>query len=161
MAEVKPDTTTDMETAAKLPFMTGKWVKDNEAIELQKLLGRTIPAPAERPAILDNLHALGHLGITGMVETLFLEQKLWWPGLRHDVEELVNNCADCQRYNRRVQGWLPPDAVSDQRRTMGLASDRPLGGPTGIGGRVQTRSRVRGPVFGLYAAPAPEIEGGD
>ena len=49
--------------------------------------------------VLDKLHE-GHQGITKCRERA--KTSVWWPGLRKQLEELVNNCSTCikERVNR-------------------------------------------------------------
>jgi len=66
----------------------------------------------EKRRIVRNVHdspVYGHPGISRTTD--FVERQYWWPGLRKDVQQYVQGCADCQRNkvnNRPTRASLQP-----------------------------------------------------
>jgi transposase InsO family protein len=75
--------------------------------ELVDLLGKRIPPPEERPAIISAAHARGHYGPSVVISHLFQSQGLWWPSLRADVVEALKHCTPCLKYNIKKRGYHP------------------------------------------------------
>ena len=47
-----------------------------------------------------------------------IKRDYWWPGMRKDVDQYIDNCYACQRSKARrdkYNGLLQPSAISDQR----------------------------------------------
>lgn len=75
---------------------------------------QVVPPSSLRKRILTLAHQ-GHPGITRMQAALKAEY--WWPGLRHDVERVVNECTTCHSVDKSAkvqQGPLQPVQYPDK-----------------------------------------------
>ena len=93
---------------AHLAPITKSIQRNLEKEELMKALGKTIPEEKVRQAMIEKVHAEGHLGILGTVSKLYNTYHVWWPSMRHDVERVVGHCTACQKYSVRRYGFHPP-----------------------------------------------------
>ena len=72
---------------------------------------RLVVPKGERQAMLSILHQ-GHLGIEKCLDRA--KRSVFWPGLRHDLEEYISSCDICIKHQRRQQREpLLPHAVPD------------------------------------------------
>jgi hypothetical protein len=91
-----------------------------------------------RQGIIRDMHNAPLAGHVGMQKTLqAVSRVFWWPGLRRDVKEYVNNCHACQTNkasNQRPAGLLQPLPIPERRWecvTMDLITSLPET-PTGL-----------------------------
>jgi len=86
-----------------------------EGVELYTLDGKVVVPRALQARIVEWYHKyLGHPGSTRLMETI--NQTLWWPSLRKDVEQHVRTCRTCQlqkRTKNKKYGHLPPKEAED------------------------------------------------
>jgi hypothetical protein len=61
---------------------------------------KVVPHLEERPAILANLHGLGHYGFNAFVTAV--TANYWWPKLREDVRTFLKQCTICQEWDREA-----------------------------------------------------------
>ena len=60
-----------------------------------------------RPGLLKALHS-GHPGVVSML--LRANESLWWPGLKHDIEDVRARCLQCHE-NLPLQAKEPRKGV--------------------------------------------------
>ncbi len=79
-------------------------VKDELSVHKGLLLrgSRLVIPRTLRPGVLEKLHS-GHQGVTKCRERA--RQSAWWPGMRKELEDVVNNCSVCCKH--RVQHAEP------------------------------------------------------
>jgi transposase InsO family protein len=98
-------------SAVTLPFLAPlalDTASTNTREELMKLLGKRIPAESDRVRIIREIHAMGHYGVRAVVERIYNDHCLWWPGMRDQVAKELAGCATCQKYNSQKRGYHPP-----------------------------------------------------
>lgn len=69
-----------------------------------------IPA-AMRSSVLNKLHE-GHLGLVKCRERA--RQSVWWPGLRHQLKEIVLNCRTCIKERQNPKEPLMPSQFPER-----------------------------------------------
>ena len=72
--------------------------------------GFKVPLLAERMPLLERYHSFGHHGRDQLLRQLDAN-KLWWPGRRLDIEELMNDCVSCITHNITRDGYHPASSV--------------------------------------------------
>jgi transposase InsO family protein len=86
-----------------------------EGVELYTHTGRVVVPRTLQTRIVDWYHEyLGHPGATRLLATM--NQTLWWPSMRQDVERHVRTCRKCQlckRTTTKKYGHLPPKEAED------------------------------------------------
>jgi hypothetical protein len=102
--------------AVKSSESTKNYLKQTlEGVELYTLEGKVVVPRSLQADIVAWYHKyLGHPGSTRMVATI--NQTLWWPSLRKDVEQLVRTCRSCQlnkKTKNRKYGHLPAKEAED------------------------------------------------
>ena len=92
----------------KLPAAVHPYYSVASEISVQQGLlmrgGRIIIPPSLRQEILGKIHA-GQQGITKCRERA--RQSVWWPRMSKELENLVKNCTECCREQRRHQPLIP------------------------------------------------------
>ena len=73
--------------------------------------GAIIPPLEERTEIILKQHLLGHFGRDAIYRALF-QKKLWWPNMRSDIHEVVNDCDPCTRYTVTKAGFYPASFIT-------------------------------------------------
>jgi transposase InsO family protein len=81
---------------------------------------------SKRQAVIEDAHALGHIGANAMVKHIHSLQKTW-PHLAKDCLEYVQRCQECQRVNIARKGYHPLSAIHAQLPGEHMAVD--LTGP--------------------------------
>lgn len=82
----------------------------------QKLLlaqedrGKTVPPPETQKKLLERAHA-GHFGETAMYQQIY-HQGWWWPHMRTDIKNLVENCTDCRKFTVFKHGFHPAQSIT-------------------------------------------------
>jgi transposase InsO family protein len=87
---------------------------------------KVITNKAERDAILDKVHTLGHFGTNVMVKNIHADH-VTWPHLTEDCLAWVKKCPECQRNNIAQKGYHPLKAIHAQLPGEHMAVD--LAGP--------------------------------
>ncbi|MFI5421911.1 MAG: DDE-type integrase/transposase/recombinase, partial [Nitrososphaerales archaeon] len=81
---------------------------------------------ADRQAILEKQHALGHLGVTAMINGIH-EQGYHWPQLAKQCAQICRSCKQCIRFNISRVGYHPLRPISSDKPFDHVAID--LAGP--------------------------------
>jgi Integrase zinc binding domain len=71
-----------------------------------------VPQIEERHAIITNEHNKGHFGVKTIINNLWKDMRVYWKGIRKDVQDLVQDCEACQRYNYSRHGFHPMRSVN-------------------------------------------------
>lgn len=72
---------------------------------------RIVIPPTLRPEIQKKLHS-GHQGMTKFNERA--KQSVWWPGIRKDLNDLVENCTICCKHRPQHVEPLMPTPLPDR-----------------------------------------------
>lgn len=95
-----------LSTSSSISNTSSKSVSQEKIIDIKEKLGFRIPPINEREDILHREHNWGHFGQSAMLKSL-LQQNIWWPTIRKDIEETVKLCSSCQQYTIRHTGYHP------------------------------------------------------
>jgi transposase InsO family protein len=69
-------------------------------------IGKNVPPPESRPLLMANVHHEGHFGVELMFKKLW-NNNIFWPTMRKDLRETLENCVACQRFNIAQEGYHP------------------------------------------------------
>ena len=72
--------------------------------------GMKILNETERIELVAKAHALGHFGVESM-HTELLKQHYWWPKMRESLQETVQSCIACMRFNASETGYHPLQSI--------------------------------------------------
>jgi transposase InsO family protein len=72
--------------------------------------GCRIPPPSERADLLKKTHQVKHQGVKAIERELYA-QRIWWPGMRYDIEVEVGSCPACIQHTVVRAGWHPARSV--------------------------------------------------
>ena len=70
------------------------------------------PPESERIALIRQVHARGHFGREAIRNRLVFDDKLWWPNMNKDIEEVLGTCDRCLQYTVTRSGFHPAKSVS-------------------------------------------------
>jgi transposase InsO family protein len=87
---------------------------------------RQVVPEADRAAVLQEVHELGHFGANAMVDSIH-ESNRTWPNLKQDCLDHVSKCTSCQRFNIAKRGYHPLHPIHSQLPGDHMAMD--LAGP--------------------------------
>jgi len=73
--------------------------------------GRRLPDVKKRTELVTTAHARGHFGEKAMLSYIDREG-YWWPKLRADIANEINECPDCQRFSAYTFGYEPARSIS-------------------------------------------------
>jgi len=76
-----------------------------------ELRGYQFPSIFEQEEIIQRHHALGHFGLKLMLDKIH-EEGFYWPKMRKDIETVIKNCQQCQRYNIEKEGFHPARSIT-------------------------------------------------
>ena len=94
----------------------------------------TTPEEAERNNIINEEHQLGHFGTETMLRNLWKDRKVYWEGMRKDVEKVTSTCEPCMRYNIARHGFYPQRSIEAEGPMDHLAIDLGQPGATTVEG---------------------------
>ena len=83
--------------------------KESEADQLRIALerrGMQAPPEDERLTLIQEQHSKGHFGEIGIYRALF-NRKLWWPKMRENIKQVVQECRPCMQNTVMRGGWHP------------------------------------------------------
>ena len=72
--------------------------------------GKVIPSLEKRIHLIESAHRLGHFSVEVMFRQLWNEG-YWWIGVRKELQEAVNLCIGCLRFNIVREGFHPLQSV--------------------------------------------------
>ncbi len=79
-------------------------------LELEKR-GMTMPkSEAERKALVEAEHAVGHFGIDAIYKGLHAKH-IWWPGMRKTITSVVQDCHACNVFTVTKKGYNPSNFI--------------------------------------------------
>ena len=78
---------------------------DAQLLLLQESMGKKIPPPEQREALIDQAHSFGHFGREAIYARLN-DDGIWWKGMRGQIQAYIKHCPPCQRFHRG-QAWIP------------------------------------------------------
>jgi hypothetical protein len=84
--------------------------------------GKTIPAEASRPQILQEIHAQSHEGGDTMYKKC-IDANLFWPRLKNDCDEAASSCSECLKYTITKRGFHPQTSVLSSQPMSHVAID--------------------------------------
>jgi hypothetical protein len=86
---------------------------NNDSTNLQiqlELRGKIAPPESERETIIQLEHDKGHFGREAIFKQLW-HNNYWWPGMRKDIQDVVNNCDACLRFSVGKAGFHPSSFI--------------------------------------------------
>lgn len=102
------------ESATTQPAASEKPATDEQTkliVALERRGKRAPPTEAERAALIEEQHSLGHFGREAMFAALW-HRDIWWPSLRADIDKRLKECMPCLQHNVSKKGFHPSQAVS-------------------------------------------------
>ena len=75
-----------------------------------ELRGLQLPAEGERRSMVEKCHAMGHFGVTKMMDKI-RENGYWWPKMKSYIEKEINSCQTCLRFNIEKEGYHPAKSI--------------------------------------------------
>ena len=128
IANILPDILSRLfPSSAKLPNM--------DLIGSAHQQDRVIHLPSDRRvAAMEEAHLQGHFGVGATLARL-IQLGQTWPGMRRDVELLINRCVPCQRFSIVRQGFHPLNPITSGRPMDHVAVDTALSFPVSVVGK--------------------------
>ena len=80
-------------------------------VELETRGKRCPPSAAERSELIQLAHIVGHFGREAIFRRLFADG-YWWPDMRKEIQEELNNCDVCTRFVVVKSGFHPAQFIS-------------------------------------------------
>jgi hypothetical protein len=80
-------------------------------VELERRGKRCPPSDAERSEMIKRAHAAGHFGREAIFRRLF-NDGYWWPDMRKEIQEELNNCDACTRFVVVKSGFHPAQFIT-------------------------------------------------
>jgi transposase InsO family protein len=90
---------------------------------VREINGIEIPHEHERELILKREHSKGHFGVDIMLANLWADQKIYWPGIRQQTQQLLSQCEACIRYSTAKLGYLPLRSINAELPMDHIAFD--------------------------------------
>jgi len=81
-----------------------------EQLELEKRDKKYL-APEARIPFLEREHLMGHFGRDAIYAKVFTGHGFWWPGMRTDIESVLQNCDACLKHNVTKRGFHPAQSI--------------------------------------------------
>jgi transposase InsO family protein len=72
--------------------------------------GKVIPTDDAKAGLIRGVHLAGHNGVEAMFRKLWADN-WWWPKMRSDLKQEVNECVPCQRYTVIREGYHPSMSI--------------------------------------------------
>jgi len=110
---------------ARIRSKSGRYAYIDDHLVHQKT-GKPIPEVNKRAGIIQNLHKLGHFGVTKTIH--MVQQRYWWWGLTDMVKQEVKNCKHCKllRHTFNEPAIMTPIPVHSAFHKVGLDLVGPL-----------------------------------
>ena len=83
---------------------------EQKLILAQEDRGMVVPDRDKQKQLLTQAHAAGHFGEKAMYHHI-QQQGFWWPYMRKDIGQIIQDCNDCQRYTVVQHGYHPARSV--------------------------------------------------
>lgn len=80
-------------------------------VELERRGKRCPSSDDERSELIKDAHALGHFGREAIFRRLF-NDGFWWPDMRNEIQEELNNCDVCTRFVVVKSGFHPAEFIT-------------------------------------------------
>jgi hypothetical protein len=83
-------------------------------VEMEK---RGFKRPATKEECIrevETAHLFGHFGRDAIFKNLLMKKQMWWPGMRNDIEHVLQNCDQCTRYVVGKRGFHPAQSIRSQ-----------------------------------------------
>jgi len=81
------------------------------AVELERRGKRCPPTEVERSELIKKAHSFGHFGREAVFRRLF-NDGFWWPNMRKEIQEELNNCDVCTRFVVVKSGFHPTQFIT-------------------------------------------------
>ena len=119
-----PDDASETEKA-RIRSKSGRYAYIDDHL-VHKKTGKPIPEVNKRAGIIQNLHKLGHFGVTKTIH--MVQQRYWWWGLTDMVKQEVKNCKHCKllRHTFNEPAIMTPIPVHSAFHKVGLDLVGPL-----------------------------------
>jgi hypothetical protein len=78
--------------------------------ELEKR-GKKSPPIDKRRELVEREHSFGHFGREAIYKKLW-SQDIWWPKMRHTIQEVINDCDACNRFVVTKSGFNPASFIT-------------------------------------------------
>ena len=92
--------------------LNGKHIDSQKTllIELEKR-GKIAPPEQDRYELIQHEHSFGHFGREAIFKKLW-SKSIWWPKIRNDIQNVVNNCDACNRFTVTKSGFNPASYIT-------------------------------------------------
>jgi hypothetical protein len=80
-------------------------------VELERRGKRCPSSEMERSVLIKKVHSFGHFGREAIFRRLF-NDGFWWPNMREEIQEEVNNCDVCNRFVVVKSGFHPAQFIT-------------------------------------------------
>lgn len=104
---------TDKHVAVKATLVKDGTTSASVSKKRRELIVRTLkfadymtPPPSERDNMIISQHLLGHYGIKH-VELAIHKEGFHWKNIRKDIERILSECIECNKYNIAKEGYHP------------------------------------------------------
>jgi transposase InsO family protein len=81
------------------------------AVELERRGKTCPPSEVERLDFIKKVHSFGHFGREAIFRRLF-NDGFWWPNMRKEIQEELNNCDACTRFVVVKSGFHPAQFIT-------------------------------------------------
>ena len=72
--------------------------------------GKKLPTVEERAAMVQRRHLLGHFAVETVTKELWRDG-YWWPQMRNEIAQHIQQCKECQRFNVVQEGYYPLQSI--------------------------------------------------
>ncbi len=97
----------------KIRTITSENLTSEEWAALKR--GKELPGLERRKELMEKCHAEGHFSVNTLFRKLFVDYKVWWRGMRKDLENLVLSCETCLRVDIKNMGYHPARSIEANR----------------------------------------------
>lgn len=97
--------------ASSVPSQIQSTSESDLIVELERRGKRCPSSEMERSVLIQKVHSFGHFGREAIFRRLF-NDGFWWPNMREEIQEEVNNCDVCNRFVVVKSGFHPAQFIT-------------------------------------------------
>jgi hypothetical protein len=107
----QPTSTSSQASSSSVPPHLSSESESDLVVELERRGKHCPPSEVERSELIKKAHLFGHFGREAIFRRLF-NDGFWWPNMRNEIQEELNNCDVCTRFVVVKSGFHPAQFIT-------------------------------------------------
>jgi len=95
----------------RVPFIPSHIVGHDRLMILMEAIGKKVPEEGKRADLVRKAHEFGHFGEQAVFHALW-NQQWYWPGMRRDIAQVIDECLPCLQFNIGRRGFHPLRSIT-------------------------------------------------